>query len=46
MILWEGLIQTRVRREDPKTGLEKDYWFDNLEKGVCMQVYNAFVHRK
>ena len=46
MILWEGTIQARVRRFDPETNEMKDYWFDTLEKGVSMQVYNSFMTDK
>lgn len=42
LILWEGKVQVRVERRDPETGLEKDFWLGNLNKGACFNVYNSF----
>ena len=43
-ILWEGNIQVRVSRS--YEGRNQNYWFDNLEKGVCLNVYNSFKQGK
>ena len=42
MIIWQGLVQVRVNRIDHETGETEDLWFDTLEKGACLSVYNAF----
>lgn len=42
MIIWDGAVQARVERCDPFTGEVESYWFDTLEKGACISVFNCF----
>ena len=43
MIIWEGAVEIIVNRVDPETGMKKTVWFENINRGTCMNVYCAFT---
>jgi hypothetical protein len=42
MMIWEGAIGVIVNRNDPKTDERKSIWFENINRGTCLNVYCAF----
>ena len=43
MIIWQGEVQVRIERTNPTTGIHESYWFDTLQKGTCLSVFNCFT---
>ena len=44
-VIWDGVVEVRVTRTDPDTGVQKSMWFENLSRGACLNVYSAFTEK-
>lgn len=42
-MIWDGAVEVRVTRTDPDTQKTKSIWFENLQRGACLNVYAAFT---
>ena len=46
MIIWEGQVQARIERYDTEQDRTHSYWFDTLDKGTSISVFNCFKNTK